>query len=58
MQPAKGIVRLAAVAALGILFVDRNLEAVGIGVFGLLVLGVLTMLGGLAGLFLAAASEA
>lgn len=54
---AKGLALLAAVGAVGGLVVAENPEAIGVGLFGLLLFGVLAMLAGLAWLFLTAAQE-
>lgn len=52
---AKGLALLAAVGAVSGLVVAENPEAIGVGLFGLLLFGVLAMLVGLAWLFLTAA---
>ena len=49
---ARGIALLAGVLALGGAVVARNPEAIGVGVLGLIVFGVLAMFVGLAWLFL------
>lgn len=53
---AKGAALLAAVLALAVLIVARNPGAIGVGLVGLIAVGVLAMLGGLAWLFVTGAS--
>lgn len=52
---AKGAALLAAVLALAVLIVARNPGAIGVGLVGLIAVGVLAMLGGLAWLFVTGA---
>lgn len=54
---AKGLTLVAAVAVIGGLVVARNPEAVGLGVLGFILVGMLSMLLGLAWLFLTAVGE-
>lgn len=54
---AKGLALLAAVVLIGSLVAARNPDAVGLGAVGLLVFGIVSMLVGLAWLFLTAFAE-